>query len=72
MNQHDRDNLNFILSLDEAGFDEWYATLSDDDVDYALEIIKAGRSEMIVQVAEMQDDVEDCTEAMTVLKEFML
>ena len=44
MNKHDRDNLNFILSLDEAGFDEWYATLSDDDVDYALEIIKAGSS----------------------------
>ena len=72
MNKHDRDNLNFILSLDEDGFDQWYATLSNDDVEYALEIIKAGRAELMVQAAELQDDVEDTAEAMNVLKGFML
>lgn len=72
MNQHDRDNLNFIMSLDEEGFDKWYATLSDDDVDYALEIIQAGRAELMLQAAELSDNVEDTTLAKDALKKFML
>lgn len=72
MNDHDRNNLSFILSLDEDGFEEWSATLSADDVDYALELLKAARTEVMMKAAEYTDEVEDTAEAMTVLKGFML
>lgn len=72
MNDHDRNNLNFIMSLDEDGFEEWSATLSQDDVDYALELIKAARVEVMMKAAEYTDEVKDTAEAMSVLKGFML
>ena len=72
MNDHDRNNLNFIMSLDEDGFEQWSATLSQDDVDYALELIKAARVEVMMKAAEYTDEVEDTAEAMSVLKGFML
>lgn len=72
MNDHDRNNLNFIMSLDENGFDEWSATLSEDDVDYALELLKIARSEVMMKALECVDEVEDTHEAMNVLKGFML
>lgn len=72
MNDHDRSNLNFILSLNEKRFDEWCATLSEDDVDYALELLKAARTEVMLQAATLSDEIKDTTEAMNVLKGFML
>ena len=72
MNDHDRSNLQFILSLDEDGFDKWTATLSEDDVDYALELLRIARTNLLVQVAEITDEVEDTSDAMQVLKGFML
>ena len=72
MNDHDRNNLQFILSLDEYGFDKWSASLSEDDVDYAIELLKAARTEVMLQAAALSDDVEDTTEAMSILKGFML
>lgn len=72
MNDHDRSNLQFILSLDEDGFDKWSATLSEDDVDYALELLKTARTQVMMQAAELSDEVEDTAEAMNVLKGFML
>lgn len=72
MNDHDRNNLNFILSLDEKAYNQWSASLSEDDADYALELLKAARTEIMMQHASLIDEVEDCTEAMNALKRFML
>lgn len=72
MNDHDRSNLQFILSLNEDGFDKWTATLSEDDVDYALGLLKAARTEVMMQAVSLTDEVEDTSEAMGVLKGFML
>ena len=72
MNDHDRSNLQFILSLDENGFDKWTATLSEDDVDYALELLKVARTEVMMQAVSLTDEVEDTSDAMDVLKGFML
>jgi len=72
MNDHDRSNLQFIMSLDEKAYDEWTASLSEDDVDYALELLKAARTEVMMQAASFADEVEDCTEANAILKGFML
>ena len=72
MNDNDRDNLNFILSLDENGFEQWSSTLSAEDFDYAISLLKMARSEVMMKAAEYIDDVEDLTEANKVLKGFML
>lgn len=72
MNDHDRDNLKFILSLDENGFEQWSAQLSLDDTEYAIELLQAARAEALLMAAEYMDDVEDITEANSILKGFML
>jgi hypothetical protein len=72
MNDYDRSNLNFIRSLNEEQFDEWYASISLDDVDYALELLKEARLELTVQMHEVTDNVKDTKLARKVLKKFML
>jgi hypothetical protein len=72
MNKWDRDNLNFILSLDERGFDEWYATLDQDDLDYAMELLKQARTEVGMQMAAVFDDTTDMEAACEVLSKFTL
>ncbi len=72
MNDHDRSNLQFILSLDEKSYDEWTASLTEDDIDYALELLKTARTEAMMHIAQLADDVEDTTEANSILKGFML
>lgn len=71
MNDYDRGNLEFIRSLSEEAFDEWMTTLSVDDVDYALELLRAAKNELLVAELELTDDVEDLSEAAAVLKGIM-
>ena len=74
MNNWDKSNLQFILSLDENQFDEWYSSISDDDADYAMELLKAARAEVAMQIAELYDNtVEDnLSDAKEVLGRFTL
>lgn len=73
MNPNDSNNLKFILSIEnEKDFRDWYSSLSEDDAQYALEIVKAARTELLLQTAELFDEVIDCTEAMNLLKGYML
>ena len=40
MNQHDRENLRFILSLKtDKDWDEWRKTITQEDIDYAFELL---------------------------------
>jgi hypothetical protein len=72
MNDWDRNNLQFILSLTPEQFDEWYSSISQDDVEYAIEIIRQARSETVVKMAEIFDDAEDLSLARSVLANFTL
>lgn len=71
MNEYDRNNLNFILTLNSP--DEWEAwaeTLSEDDLRYALELVKTAQAESVVQMLELQEAMQaedglDCSEAMS-------
>jgi len=72
MNDWDKNNLNFILSLNEQEFTDWYECLDDDDIEYAMEILKQARIEIAMQVASLHDDIEDVSDAKTVLKQFTL
>ena len=74
MNDWDRDNLNFILSLNEDEFETWLVYLSEDDQLYALELIRAKRLELLEQEDELLNELaeEDLTLANQVLAKFRL
>ena len=63
MNEWDRDNLNFIMNTSEEGFDEWLDQADNDDVDYALELIRMAKAELMVQEMEFTDEVSNFNEA---------
>jgi hypothetical protein len=74
MNDWDKNNLQFILALDENQFDEWYSSISDDDADYAMELLKAARAEVAMQIAELYDNTaeDNLSDAKEVLGRFTL
>jgi hypothetical protein len=39
MNQRDRDNLNFLLQATSESLSAWYAQASEDDLEYADELL---------------------------------
>ena len=71
MNDWDRNNLNYILSLDEDEFESWLVDLSEDDTLYALDLIRAARVELLEQEQELLE-TEDFTLANEVLAKFRL
>jgi hypothetical protein len=63
MNDWDRDNLNFILNTTDESFEEWLDQADNDDIDYALELIRTAKAELLVQEHELLDGVDDMAEA---------
>jgi hypothetical protein len=39
MNEHDKNNLDFLLSISTATLKDWYEKTSSDDIEYAIDII---------------------------------
>lgn len=39
MKKRDKKNLRFLLSLDEVGLRRWYEQATEDDTDYAMELL---------------------------------
>lgn len=74
MNDYDRENFDFMMSLSEQDFEDFFAGMPEDDVQYAIELIRLARSEMLVQEHELLDALaeSDLSEARSVLQKFML
>jgi flagellar motor component MotA len=74
MNQHDRKQLNYIMSLSNEAFDEWAQSIPMKDIQYAVELIQAARTESMIQEQQLLDALEDSdlAEANAVLKKFQL
>jgi hypothetical protein len=74
VNKHDRDNLQFLLSADKSTMDQWYQTVSEDDVEYALELLQLHRTELELRELEIIDtEAEtDLSDAHSVLTRFTL
>ncbi len=72
MNPYDLNNLSYIMSLNNEQFDEWMLTVSDDDINYAIEIIQARRAELIMAEHDLLEDELDVTEAQSILSKFTL
>ena len=76
MDKWDRDNLNFLLSVDEAAFDEFMEQSSDDDIQYAIELIQTHKAELMAKEMELEEvlleEGLDLTQAQSVLAKFRL
>ena len=72
MNQHDKDNLQFLLTATPDVLKDWYDSVDRDDHEYAIELIRMHTAEIIVHNMEQNEDVTDLSEARQVLARFML
>ena len=75
MNDHDRNNLRFIMSLDDDQFDAWSENIANDDIQYAIELIQQARLELAEQEQNLLEfDLfdSDFAEARAVLEKFRL
>jgi len=55
MNEWDRDNQNFIMSCSDKEFKAWFDQATEDDISYALELIKQSRGELLEQEFEVHN-----------------
>jgi aspartate/glutamate racemase len=58
MNEYDRDNLKFLLTIDEATFKDWYNQMDEDDHEYAQELLNRYAQELKEQSAELLIEAE--------------
>jgi hypothetical protein len=77
MNDWDKNNLNYLMSLSEEEFDEFMAIMPDDDIEYAIELIQTRQAENLVELEELRDIVfkengMDLSQAQSVLARFRL
>jgi hypothetical protein len=78
MNDWDKSNLEFLLSLKtKEDWEEWAKYCEDDDFLYAIEIVRTAQAELIVQVMQLEEEEraeqgEDFSEANAVLSKFRL
>ena len=77
MNDWDRNNLNYLMSLTEDEFDEFMASMPDDDIQYAIELLQTRKAENLVELEELRDIVfeeagMDLSQARAVLSRFRL
>ena len=77
MNDHDRENLNFLLNADEETLRDWYTKMEIDDHEYASEIMEEYAEELRVRHAIIDseiaiDEKSDITTVANYLKKFTL
>lgn len=46
MNQHDRENLNFLLNASSETLQDWYASIDSNDLAYASELLDQYAAEL--------------------------
>jgi len=56
MDQHDKDNLDFILSLDKESLKKWFEQASTDDLIYSMEIINQYKQEIAPFIDVLEND----------------
>ena len=77
MNSHDKKNLDFLMYASPETIRDWYEHVSEDDIQYALELIRTARLEMSLQESDIEDYSSDACEedfslANSVLSKFTL
>jgi hypothetical protein len=59
MNDWDRNNLHFLLDSDEETLEDFYSWATEDDLQYALKLIREAKSELIIAEMELTDEITD-------------
>ena len=72
MNQWDRDNLVFFLTVDSETFRAWYSQATSVDKDYASTLLSLYSEELDARAAMAEDTVEDLSAANAALQKFRL
>jgi hypothetical protein len=74
MNNWDKGNLDFILNSTDEDMEDFLSWASDEDLAYALELIRVAKNELVVQEIEMLDTRadEDISQAQDILQRFRL
>lgn len=74
MNDYDRSNYDYIMRLTDAEFAEWMENASDDDLEYAQELIRIRRVELMESTLDFEDKLAslDYSQAEKLLKRYML
>jgi hypothetical protein len=76
MNEYDRNNLEFLLSLKtDADWRDWFECTDTEDHTYAMELIKTAQSELVVRTMELHEEnleTEDFSQAQQFLNRFRL
>ena len=68
MNEWDRDNLNFLMNCPRVTLSQMAKEMDIEDLNYAINLLRIGRSELMVQEMEQcLDYVEDLTVAKNLL-----
>lgn len=69
MNSRDKQNLDFLLNVPAEEFEDWLDVATDDDVDYALELIRKHKAEKFVEIMEIEEVMYSFEEDMMDAKE---
>jgi hypothetical protein len=78
MNEWDRNNLHFILDSDEETLEDFYSWATQDDLAYALSLVRQAKTELLIQEADILDEIltnataADVSDANAMLKQFQL
>ena len=78
MNEWDRNNLHFILDSDEETLEDFYSWATEDDLTYALSLVRQAKTELLIQEADILDEIltnataDDVADACNVLRNFQL
>ena len=72
MNAHDRNNLMFLMHASKEQLAIWSLTVTEDDLDYAMELLKQYSAEMTVREMELDEMFDEgMAESTAVLERIM-
>lgn len=73
MNSRDYENLQFMLHVDQSMQNDWWNSLTDDDKNYAMELLQEyGRGLDLQEKMLQSDEVHDVSQAALLLQSFTL
>lgn len=72
MNEYDRANLQFLLNASPETLADWYESVSEDDVEYAMTLLQRATMELMMRPMELSTESPELSEANQVLSKFRL
>jgi hypothetical protein len=74
MNDYDKNNYDYVMSLSEDEYDEFLESASEEDLSYLQELMDQKKVELQMNIHEFEDKLAalDTSMAMELLRKFML